>query len=98
MLHVDVTCCCHLGKVASHGHHPKMLGRELNLSVVRVELPNSHRTISFVHWPATTPLSAYRLCMALISHQLVLTRWSLVVHAASGFTILARSLGSIAVV
>jgi len=34
LLGVNITGCGHLGKVTANGHHPKMLGRELDLRAI----------------------------------------------------------------
>src|SRR5215472_13190719 len=40
-----------LGKVTAHRHHAQVLGRELNLSVQRIEFPGAHRDyLRCVNW------------------------------------------------
>src|SRR5215472_2650903 len=43
MIRVDIGGSADLIEVASHRHHPKVLGGELDLRVIRVQLPVAHR-------------------------------------------------------
>src|SRR5215831_21278702 len=43
MIRVDIGDGADLIEVTSHRHHPKVLGGELDLRVIRVQLPVAHR-------------------------------------------------------
>src|SRR5215471_4409765 len=43
MIRVDIGDSAELIEVTSHRHHPKVLGGELDLRVIRVQLPVAHR-------------------------------------------------------
>src|SRR3989440_5093998 len=51
MVRIDVAGRGDLGEVAAHRHHAEMLGRELNLCVIGIELPNRHRTNLLNNYP-----------------------------------------------
>src|SRR6185437_8584236 len=50
LLEVDLALGDNLVEMAAHGHHPETLGRELDLRVHRVELPDSHGHLLFGRW------------------------------------------------
>src|SRR5205814_4844195 len=50
LLGVDLAVGDNLVEMAPHGHHPEMLGREFDLGVHRIELPDSHGHLLFGRW------------------------------------------------
>src|ERR1700674_1274036 len=105
VLHVDLTCRRDLGKVTSNGHHAQVLGRELTLSVVRVELPGTHelppvqpRAAKASLGPATGCASNLFLGYGLLTwirprRTAAITAWSL--EWTSSFSITCRTCHSI---